>query len=83
MLTALSLSLCVRQYVALSRCRCLRQLHLWGLHRGAITADPEVAQEYVRLAKRPLTEECVRNAAARSTPPLPHLSMVPHVYTDT
>ena len=70
-------------YVALSRCRRLGQLHLWGLECEAIRADPRVAREYARLAKRPLSAHYVAHVAPRrATPALPHLSTIPELYTD-
>ena len=72
-----------KQYVALSRCRRLCQLHLWGLEREAITAEPHVAREYRRLAQRPLTAHRVQHVAPhRATPVLPHLAAVPAIFTD-
>ena len=64
------------QYVALSRCRSLEQLHLWCLDRDAIRADPNVSREYVRLATRRLTSAKVGSAPERRTPPLPALSRI-------
>jgi hypothetical protein len=67
-------------YTALSRARRLSQLHLWGFDLDAIKADPNVAREYQRLARRPLTRAHVDAAPARATPALPSLSGIdaPH-----
>ena len=69
--------------MALSRCRRLGQLHLWGLEREAIRANSRVGREYRRLAQRPLSAHYVeRMALPRATPALPHLANVPAMYTD-
>ena len=63
-------------YTALSRARRLSQLHLWGFDLAAIKADPRIAREYRRLARRPLTRNHVDAAKPRVAQPLPHLSAI-------
>lgn len=64
------------QYVALSRCRRLEQLHLWCLDRSAIYADPNVSREYQRLAKRRLTSHHVQNAPTQQMSSLQAFSRI-------
>ena len=63
-------------YTALSRARRLSQLHLWGFDLAAIKADPCVAREYQRLARRPLTRAHVDVARVRPRAVLPPLSTI-------
>ena len=67
-------------YTALSRARRLSQLHLWNFDLGAIKAEPRIAREYARLARRPLTQAHVNAACSRPAAPLPTLSGIaaPH-----
>jgi hypothetical protein len=67
-------------YTALSRARRLSQLHLWGFDLAAIKANPHVAREYRRLARRPLTRAHVDAARTRPSAPLASLSAIaaPH-----
>jgi len=50
-------------YVALSRTRSYKHIHLWALDLTSIRADPDIVREYRRLLERPL------NAAAVAASP--------------